>query len=64
MSRPVGTFKQGDIERAIRGAAKAGQRPSRVEIDRAGTIVLVMGVEPAAPTTNPWDAKISELVAK
>jgi len=64
MARPVGNFKQGVVERAIKGASKAGQRISRVEIDRAGKIVMFMDPEARPEGGNPWDAKVNELAAK
>jgi hypothetical protein len=47
MSRAPSTFRQGDVTRALRAAAAAGLVVHKVEIDRAGKIVLVMVEEPA-----------------
>ena len=58
MSRGAYNFKQGDLTRALRGAAKAGVNVSRVEIDKkTGNIILFTGagVVGEAPTGNEWD---------
>lgn len=38
------TFKQQDVTRALRATHAAGVAVSRIEIDRAGKIVIVTGV--------------------
>jgi hypothetical protein len=45
-------FVQSDVARAIRGAIKGGGSPSRVEIDRAGKIVVFLGDAPAASNAD------------
>lgn len=47
MTRRVPAFRQVDVARALRGAASAGLKVARVEIDGAGKIILTFG-EPAA----------------
>ena len=57
MSRGNQAFRQGDVTKAVKGAAKAGREVQRVEIE-PGKIVLVL--EPprqqsAAQSKNEWD---------
>jgi len=57
MSRGPQTFRQRDVAAAIRAAKAAGLEVARVEIDRAGKIVLVTtkgGGITEAPG-NEWD---------
>jgi hypothetical protein len=64
MSRAPSTFRQRDATAAVKGVVKAGipvERVTRVEIDKAGKIVVVIG-EPQASAddggkaANEWDA--------
>jgi len=56
MSRGQRTFKQGDVTKALKGAANAGMSVRRVEIDRDGKIVIITdGPLPSASTSNEWD---------
>ena len=51
-------FRQSDVARAVRAVAAAGERIARVEIDRAGKIVVVTDSksESTAPRSfNEWD---------
>ena len=41
MSRAPSTFRQQDITRALRAVAAAGVDIARVEIDKAGKIIIV-----------------------
>ena len=43
MSKGLLTFKQTDLLRAIKASQKAGLSIARVEIDRDGKIVVVVG---------------------
>jgi hypothetical protein len=43
LSRAPATFRQGDVTRAIKAAKQSGLPVARVEIDRAGRIVVVIG---------------------
>ena len=43
MSRGPCTFRQADITRAVKAVAEAGVEVARVEIDKAGKIVIVTG---------------------
>jgi hypothetical protein len=58
MSRRQLTFRQNDVARAIKGAVAAGLTVQRVEVDKAGKIIVVVGqtdkTEPNAGA-NEWD---------
>ena len=41
MARAPSTFRQHDVTRAIRATAAAGVHIARVEIDKAGKIVII-----------------------
>ncbi len=62
MARPVSAFKQGDVTRAVRAVAAAGQRIARIEIGKDGKIVLVTGGE--AEPTNDLDRELEEFQAR
>ena len=47
-------FKQGDVERAVKGALAAGLRVARVEVEQ-GRIVVVVDEEAASNRRNPLD---------
>lgn len=55
MRRPC-IFRQRDITKAVRGAVAAGVRVAKVEVDKDGRIVVVVG-EPdkTEPDRNEWD---------
>jgi hypothetical protein len=59
MARAPCTFRQADVTRAVKGAAAAGVHIARVEIDRAGKIVIIAAETTDQPgeTTeaNEWD---------
>jgi hypothetical protein len=60
MSRGRVSFKETDLARALRGTARAGLRPERVEIDRDGRIVVFLDKEQGPVTRsqaggNEWD---------
>lgn len=50
------TFRQTDILRAVRGVLKAGEKVTRVEIDREGKIVIHCLEDAPAPEESPEDA--------
>jgi hypothetical protein len=65
-SRPPSAFRQRDVTRAIRAAAAAGVDIARVEVTKAGTIVIVTTAAAAVPTQegsddNPWNQAMTEL---
>jgi hypothetical protein len=60
MSRGPATFKRRDITRAVKAIEAAGLSVARVEVDRAGKIVIVPG-RPELPTLqNELDAWIDK----
>lgn len=58
MSRAPSTFRQRDVTAAMKAVRDAGFDVARVEIDKAGKIVILTG-KPAEATVarveNPWD---------
>jgi hypothetical protein len=58
MPRGQCTFRQGDVTKAVKAVLAAGVRVARVEVDRAGRIVVIAG-EPAtaeqAKEVGEWD---------
>lgn len=56
MSRGPLAFKQRDVARALRATSMAGLQAERVEIDRGGKIVVIVGKLAAdQETKNEWD---------
>jgi hypothetical protein len=59
VSRGPLPFRQTDMTRAVRAVAAAGLTVQRVEVDKAGKIVVVVG-EPgkaeAVTPSNSWDS--------
>jgi len=59
MPRAPSTFRQQDVTRAVKAVAAAGVHIARVEIDRAGKIVIIAAeaTEQLGETTeaNEWD---------
>lgn len=56
MSNAPAAFKQVDIKRAAKDALDAGLEVARVEIDREGKIVVVVGEgSKSRLESNPWD---------
>jgi hypothetical protein len=43
MSRGARTFRQADVTRAVRAVRAAGEQVARVEVDRDGKIVVIVG---------------------
>ena len=61
MGRGPCTFRQADVERAVRAADKAGVELARIEIAKDGKIILVIDKSRnsntgSEPDTNPWDS--------
>ena len=59
MSRRPCIFRQQDVSRALRAAKAAGYVVDRVQIDRAGNIVMVLGnadCSVGVASDNEWDA--------
>jgi hypothetical protein len=65
MSRGPSAFKQSDVTRALRGAAKAGMDVGRVEIAKDGRIVVVPSsmMSVAAPQ-DELDRELAEFEAR
>jgi hypothetical protein len=59
MSRAPCTFRQQDVTRAVKAVAAAGAHIARVEIDRAGKIVIITTEATDQPGEitegNEWD---------
>jgi hypothetical protein len=58
MGRRACTFRQADLARALKAAKAAGAEVARVEIDRDGKLVMVMGKGEGgdvSPGLNEWD---------
>jgi bifunctional DNase/RNase len=60
MPRGQCIFRQGDVTKAVKAVVAAGVHVARVEVDRAGRIVVVAG-KPSdsvalATESNEWDA--------
>ena len=58
-------FRETDLRRAIRTFQKLGLPVARVEIDRDGKIVVIVGEcksrDEGMATANPWDEVLHEL---
>jgi len=54
------TYRQRDLEAAMRAAKRSGFAVRSIRIDRDGTIVIeaaeAAAADPAAPEPNEWDA--------
>lgn len=60
MSHGPQTFKKGDLVRALRAVKAAGEKVQRVEVDKDGRIIVIVGDADQATTTatggaNEWD---------
>jgi hypothetical protein len=57
MSRGPCTFKQRDVTKAVKAIVAAGVQVERVEIDRAGKIIVTAArpMESAGSARNEWD---------
>ena len=64
MSRGPQAFKQRDVRAAIKAAFDAGAGTARVEIDRAGRLVVVASKlerSPSVAANGGWDEAIANL---
>ena len=56
MAKRPSTFRQADVERAVKAARKAGVPVGVVEVTKDGTIRVIMAQESATrPTDSPFD---------
>ena len=59
MARAPSTFRQQDVTRAVKAVAAAGVHIARIEIDKAGKIVIITAEGHAQPDesteANEWD---------
>jgi hypothetical protein len=56
VSRGPLPFRQTDVARAVRGAVSAGLTVQRVEVDKTGRIIVVVGeTGKATGERNEWD---------
>jgi hypothetical protein len=59
MARAPSTFRQQDVTRAVKAVVAAGVDIARVEIDKAGKIVIVTAGAPEVTDreeANEWDS--------
>ena len=63
MSRAPSTFRQQDVTRALKAVAAAGVHIARVEIDRAGKIVVVTQQMPTGQQDD-LDRELAEFEAR
>jgi len=59
MSRAPSTFRQRDVTAALKAVTAAGCPVARVEIDKEGKIIIIMGKpadQQAAGVMNEWDS--------
>ena len=54
-ARSRSTFRQRDVHAAIRATERAGKAISGIEIDRNGTIRIVLQERSGDPEANEWD---------
>ena len=56
MSRAPSTFRQQDVTRAVKAVVAAGVDIARIEIDKAGKIVIIALTDGGKPVAaNEWD---------
>jgi hypothetical protein len=63
MPRAPSTFRQQDVTRAVKAVAAAGVHIARVEIDRAGKIVVVTRQSPTSQQDD-LDQELAEFEAR
>jgi hypothetical protein len=63
MTRRPSAFRQRDLTRAVKGVTAAGVGIARVEIDKAGKIIIIPGEttdQPGQPSGNDLDNWIAK----
>jgi hypothetical protein len=63
MSRGAQNLRQGDVTKAVKGAIKGGLIVKRLEIDKAGKIILITSETETAPTDD-LDCELAEFEAR
>jgi hypothetical protein len=63
MARAPSTFRRQDVTRAVKAVAAAGVHIARVEIDRAGKIVVVTQ-QSSTSQQNDLDQELAEFEAR
>ncbi len=63
MARAPSTFRQQDVTRAVKAVTAAGVHIARVEIDRAGKIVVVTQQSPTSQQDH-LDRELTEFEAR
>ncbi len=63
MSRRAQNLRQGDVTKAVKGAIKGGLIVKRVEIDKAGNIILSAGETQSLPADD-LDRELAEFEAR
>ena len=63
MARAPSTFRQQDVTRAVKAVTAAGVHIARVEIDRAGKIVVVTQQSPTSQQGD-LDLELAEFEAR
>ena len=60
MSRAPQTFRQRDLTRAVRAVTAAGMSVAKVEVDKDGRIVVVVGEPGKIESQTPLDRWIAQ----
>jgi hypothetical protein len=64
MKRAPSTFRQADVTRAVKAVNAAGVGIARIEIDKAGKIVIVAATAALAEQSNDLDQELQEWEAR
>jgi hypothetical protein len=64
MNRAPSTFRQQDVTRAVKAVVAAGVGIARVEIDKAGKIVIVAATAALAEPSDDLDQELQEWEAR
>ena len=55
MARTASTFRQSDVERAVKAARSAGLNVGKVEVAPDGTIRVIVADQAESASQNPFD---------
>lgn len=64
VSRPPSTFRQRDVTKAVKAVAAAGVGIARVEIDKAGKIIIIAATAPEAAQQSDLDLELQDWEAR